>query len=158
MKKNILILIVSVFVFSCKSKSPVETKLDMKTEVALKGNWIITSVTYPGSDYIKITSFNVEDSKCFVESEWNFISNNNKGSMVLKKNGCRSYSTPITWYVNKEGNMILKFLDEGLKSKKIKEGYIVKVSNVSETTFQLIDKINVGGKLTDVVYQFQKIN
>jgi hypothetical protein len=26
----------------------------------------------------------------------------------------------------------------------------------SEESFQLIDKIDVGGKLTDVVYQFQK--
>jgi hypothetical protein len=78
--------------------------------------------------------------------------------MTIKKSGCASYSTGITWYVNKEGNMVIKFLDEGIKSKNVKEGYIVKVSNVSETTFQLIDKINVGGKLTDVVYQFQKIN
>jgi hypothetical protein len=32
------------------------------------------------------------------------------------------------------------------------------LSNQTETSFQLIDKITVGGKLTDVVYQFQKIN
>jgi glutathione peroxidase-family protein len=30
------------------------------------------------------------------------------------------------------------------------------VANQTETSFQLIDKITVGGKLTDVVYQFQK--
>jgi hypothetical protein len=30
--------------------------------------------------------------------------------------------------------------------------------NQTETSFQLIDKITVGGKLTDVVYQFQKAN
>jgi hypothetical protein len=29
-------------------------------------------------------------------------------------------------------------------------------ANQTETSFQLIDKITVGGKLTDVVYQFQK--
>jgi hypothetical protein len=60
--------------------------------------------------------------------------------------------------VNKDGNMVVKFLDEGLQSKKVKEGYILKVENSSENNFQLVDKINVGGKLTDVVYQFQRIN
>ena len=158
MKKVICLILVFCLAYACKSKSATNTKLDNKTEVALKGNWKISSVNFPGSEYIKVTSFNIADSKCFVESEWNFISNNNKGNMTIKKSGCASYSTGITWYVNKEGNMVIKFLDEGIKSKNVKEGYIVKVSNVSETTFQLIDKINVGGKLTDVVYQFQKIN
>lgn len=158
MKKIIIVMFLVSIVIGCKSKSATSTKLDNKTEVALKGNWRISSVTYPGSDYIRVTSFEVEDSKCFVESEWNFISNNNKGSMALKKSGCRAYGTAISWYVNKEGNMVLKFLDEGLKSKKVKEGYIVKLSNVTENTFQLVDKINVGGKLTDVIYQFQRLN
>jgi hypothetical protein len=158
MKKIVIVMFLVSLAIGCKSKSVTSTKLDNKTEVALKGNWRISSVTYPGSDYIKVTSFEVEDSKCFVESEWNFISNNNKGSMALKKSGCSAYATAITWYVNKEGNMVLKFLDDGLKSKKVKEGYIIKVSNVTENTFQLVDKINVGGKLTDVVYQFQRLN
>lgn len=158
MKKYILIIVFSIFLFGCKSKSVTNTNVDNKTERVVKGNWSISSVTYPGSDYIKVKSFDVEDSKCFIGSEWSFISNNNKGSMELKKRGCSAYATPITWYINKEGNMVLKFLDEGLKSKKVKEGYILKVSNVSENTFQLVDKINVGGKLTDVVYEFKRIN
>ena len=158
MKKIVIVMLLVGLVIGCKSKSATSTKLDNKTEVALKGNWKISSVTYPGSEYIKVTSFAIEDSKCFVESEWNFISNNNKGSMALKKSGCSAYGTVITWYVNKEGYMVLKFLDDGLKSKKVKEGYIVKLSNVSENTFQLVDQINVGGKLTDVIYQFQRLN
>uniref|UniRef100_UPI0040491CA4 hypothetical protein n=1 Tax=Flavobacterium sp. TaxID=239 RepID=UPI0040491CA4 len=158
MKKYLLITVFTILLFGCKSTSVTNTKLDNKTERVIKGNWSIVSVNYPGSDYIKVTSFDIEDSKCFVGSEWIFISNNNKGSMELKKSGCSAYATQITWYLNKEGNMVLKFLDDGLKSKKVKEGYIVKVSNVSENSFQLVDKINVGGKITDVVYQFQKNN
>lgn len=151
-------MVVACMAFACKSKSVTSTKLDNKAEVALKGNWVLTSVAYPGSSYIKVTSFGIEDSNCFVGSEWNFISNNNKGSMALKKSGCSAYATALTWYVNKDGNMVVKFLDEGLQSKKVKEGYILKVENSSENNFQLVDKINVGGKLTDVVYQFQRIN
>lgn len=157
MKKVICLILVFCLAYACKSKSVTNTKLDNKTEVALKGNWKISSVNFPGSEYIKVTSFNIADSKCLVNSEWNFISNNNKGSFSINKNGCSPYSANITWYVNKEGNMVIKILDEGIKSKNVKEGYVLKLTNVSETSFQLIDNINVGGKLTDVVYQFNKI-
>lgn len=157
MKKILIVLSLVVTLFSCKSNSPVGTKLDMKTEVALKGNWNITSVTYPGSEYIKVTSFNIEDSQCFVGSEWQFISNNNKGEMRLTKAGCSGYNSPITWYVNKDGKLVMKFL-EGVKAKKMDIGYVVTVANITENSFQLIDNINVGGKSTNVVYQFVRNN
>lgn len=155
MKKFILIAVLSVFVLGCKSKSATNTRLDSKTQVAMKGNWTISSVTYPGSDVIKVTSFDLADSKCFIGSSWKFISNNNKGSLVMNSANCTAYSTPITWFINKEGQFVLKVLDES-KAKKIKEGYVLGVSNLTENSFQLVDKINVGGKLTDVVYQFQR--
>lgn len=155
MKKVILIGILSVLVFACKSKSATATKLDSKSQVAIKGDWTISSVTYPGSEVIKVTSFDLADSKCFVGSTWKFISNNNKGNFALNSPKCTAYSTPITWFINKDGQFVLKILDES-KAKKVKEGYILSVANQTESSFQLIDKITVGGKLTDVVYQFQR--
>jgi hypothetical protein len=46
-------------------------------------------------------------------------------------------------------------LDAGEKQERKRDGYILNVANQTES-FQLIDKINVGGKMTDVVYQFQE--
>ena len=158
MRKIIVLLVFSVFVFGCKStSSPVTTKLDNKTEVALKGNWNVTGVTYPGSEYIKVTSFDLVDSKCFVGSSWKFVSNNNKGHFDLTGSGCTDYSSDITWYVNKDGQFVMKILNAA-KAKNVNQGYVLKVANISESSFQLIDHINVGGKPTDVVYQFQRIN
>lgn len=148
----------AVLLFACKSTSVTSTKLDKSSQVAIKGNWEITSVTYPGSDYLVVNSFQVADSKCFVGSTWKFISNNNKGSMALTKAGCPAFSSPIVWSINKEGVFVLKILDEGLKSKKVTEGYLLRVANQTETSFQLIDKINVGGQNKEVTYQFEKIN
>lgn len=156
MKKSIVLLLIAVFIFGCKSQSVTNTKLDVKSEVAIKGNWTISSVTYPGSDYIKVTSFDLADSKCFVGSAWKFISNNNKGDMALNSPNCTSFSSPITWYINKEGNLVLKIIND-TKAKKVVDGFILRVANQTETSFQLIDKVNVGGKLVDVVYQFTKI-
>ena len=129
----------------------------MKAEVAIKGNWVISSVTYPGSDVIKVTSFDLADSKCFIGSEWKFVSNNNRGTLALKSLSCTAYSTPITWFINKEGQFVMKILDEA-KAKTVKSGYVLSVANQTENSFQLIDRINVGGTLTNVVYQFQKVN
>jgi len=156
-------------VFACKSAStapatpePVSnapmTKLDKTSQVGIKGNWQITNVTYPGSDYIKVNSFNLADSKCFVGSTWNFISNNNKGTMTLNSSSCTAFTSAITWYINKEGQFVLKILDEGLKSKKVKTGFVLGLRNQTESSFELIDKINVGNNATDVVYQFQRVN
>jgi hypothetical protein len=169
MRKILLICITAILVFACKSAAvapattePVSNaptaKLDKTSQVGMKGNWQITNVTYPGSDYIKVNSFNLADSKCFVGSTWKFISNNNKGTMTLNNSNCTAFTSEITWYVNKEGQFVLKILDEGLKSKKVKTGFVLGVANQSENSFQLIDKINVGNKPTDVVYQFEKVN
>ena len=156
MKKFILLSTLCLMIFACKSKSATSTKLDSRSQAAIKGNWTITSVNYPSSDYIKVTSFGLADSKCFEGSTWKFISNNNKGEMALTKSDCPSFSSPITWFVNKNGQFILKVLNAGEKAKKVRDGYILNVANQTENSFQLLDKIEVGGKMTNVVYQFTK--
>ncbi len=156
MKKIILVVTCSILVFACKSTSATNTKLDRSSQVQIKGDWTITSVSYPGSEYIKVNSFSLADSQCFVGSTWKFISNNNKGNMALTKSTCPAFASPITWFINKEGQFVMKVLDAGEKAKKVKEGYVLNVANQTESSFQLVDKIDVGGKPTNVVYQFQK--
>lgn len=162
-------LLVFVFLFACKSSStttsaPVKSepvansKLDKTSQVAIKGNWKISSVNYPGSNYFKVNSFQIADSQCMVGSTWNFISNNNKGSMSLTKSDCPAFSSPIVWSINKDGIFVLKIVEAGTKSKEVTQGYLLKVANQTETSFQLIDKIDVGGQSKEITYQFEKIN
>ncbi len=156
MKQIILTTLILISLVGCKT--PDSRKLDTPTQRAMRGNFRIASVSFPGSDVIKVNAFELADSQCFVGSQWNFVANNNSGSFVLNgRANCPSYDTKITWYVNKEGNVVLKFLDQGIKARKIKEGYVLRVGNTSDTGFQLIDKINVGSKPTDVIYEFVKI-
>ncbi|MGN7808354.1 lipocalin family protein [Flavobacterium sp. 22076] len=165
MNKSILMCMIAAMFFACKSASSTAStdttlskKLDRPTQVALKGNWVLTNVSYPGSDYIKVNSFDLADSKCFIGSTWSFISNNNKGTMALTSPSCTSFSSPIVWSINNQGMFILKILDAGEKAKKVRDGYLLKVAGVTESSFQLIDNINVGGQVKDVVYQFQRAN
>lgn len=158
MKKLILTGVLAVLMFACKSNSATTTKLDRTSQVDMKGDWVISSVTYPGSDVITVNSFDLADSQCFVGSKWHLISNNNKGDMALTKTSCASFSSPITWFVNRDGQFVLKILNAGEKARKVRDGYILSVANQSENAFQLVDKIDVGGKSTNVVYQFSKVN
>ncbi len=156
MKKSIILLLLTILFVGCKpQQSATSTKLDNKSEVAIKGNWTIVSVNYPGSDYIKMTSFDLADSKCFVGSTWKFISNDNKGTMALTASNCPTFSSPITWYINKEGNFVMK-ITNGTKAKKVLDGYILTIVNQTENSFQLIDKVDVGGQMVNAVYQFQR--
>ncbi len=150
MKKFLFLSMFVILLASCGS-------LDQKSQTGLKGNWTITNVSYPSSDYIKVTSFDVADSKCFVGSSWNFVSNNNKGTMSVGGSGsCPSFSSPIVWTVTKTGDFTLK-ITEGNKAKRVTEGYFLKMRNQSETSFELVDNVTVGGKTVEVVYQFSKV-
>ena len=153
MRKIIFLSVITLLLVGCKS-NPV-TQLDRKTAVGIKGNWTLSAVEYPGSTYIKVTTFELADSNCFVGSTWKFIANNNTGEMSLNAVGCPSFSSPITWYINKEGNFVMKILND-YKAKKVQDGYVLKVANLTENSFQLIDKINIGGQWKEVVYQFNK--
>ena len=149
--KKILFLCASVMMLvSCKST------IDNKSQVGIKGNWVITNVSYPGSDMIKVNSFNIADAKCFEGSLWKFVSNNNTGTMELAKSGCPAFSSPIVWTITKTGDFTLK-ITEGDKAKTVTQGYFLKVRNQSENAFQLVDNVNVGGKNTEIIYQFNKL-
>lgn len=152
--KKIIMFIALSFIVACSSS----TSVSRSTQSELKGAWTVTGVSYKGSDVIKITSFGVADSQCLHGSVWNFIPNNNKGRLELTQEECPAYGTAIVWSITKENTFALKLITPGTKAKKITKGYNLKYVAQTETTFQLIDKVNIGGRLTNVVYQFQKNN
>jgi hypothetical protein len=161
MNKFFVSIMSAALLFACKSSAPTANQasgLDRNSQSGLKGNWEITKITFPGSDYLKINSFQIADFKCFIGSTWNFIPNNNKGSVNLNTAGCPSFQSGIVWSVNKDGSFGLKFISPGIKSKDITQGYHLRLANQTATSFQLIDVINIGGQNKDLIYQFEKIN
>jgi hypothetical protein len=153
MKKALFFSFLILLLIGCKSKPA--TQLDNKTEVMLKGSWIVTEVMFPGSDFFKVVSFELADSKCFEGSTWNFISNNNTGQFTINATECIPFGSPITWFINKEGNFVMKILNQN-KAKRVNEGYVLRVSNITENSFQLVDKVNIGGQLKELTYQFKR--
>lgn len=154
--KKISLILIALFMIGCKStEKTVETKLNTKAQVAVKGDWQVTNVSFANSDYIKIDLFDLGNSKCFVNSTWHFISNNNKGNMKINDYSC-AYESDITWYINSNNEMVIKFLN-GTKSKKVTTGYVVQYIPINENKFQLIEQADVMNKKQDVVLTFERI-
>lgn len=149
MKKFLFLGLCIIGLASCGS-------IDHKSQVAIKGDWTISQVSYANSDVIKVTSFDVADAKCFEGSMWNFVSNNNKGTMTISKSGCPSFTSPIVWTSTKDGAFTLK-ITEGEKAKRVTQGYILQLRNQTESSFELVDNVNVAGRTTEVVYRFTRV-
>lgn len=158
MKNLYLLAIAAVFAVGCKSTSPTSVKLDQKMEKMMNGDWTLTSVTNPGGGFIAVNTFQLADSKCFEGSQWKLNANNNKGEMRLVSSSadCPAFSSPITWYRNKNNQFVLKVLNAGEKAKKVRDGYVLDVANQTENSFDLIDMVDVGGRRSNVTYHFVK--
>jgi hypothetical protein len=161
MNKVLWIFVMAFLFLACKSSAPsagTSPKLDRTSQSGIKGNWQITNVSYPGSDYFKVNSFQIADSKCLFGSTWNFIPNNNKGTMTLNQSNCPAFSSPIVWSIDKQGVFGLKIVNPGVKAKTVTQGYLLRVANQTSNSFQLIDVIDVSGQKKEITYQFEKIN
>ena len=156
----ILSLLVVLFAYNSSSKTTkLSSKSDRTIQSGIKGDWQITQVSYPASDYIMVNSFQIADSKCFIGSTWNFIPNNNKGSLRLKQSDkCSSFSSPIAWNIDKYGKFGLEIIEVEVKSKKVILRYLLNITNKTNTSFQLVDIINIGGQDKEITYQFEKMN
>jgi hypothetical protein len=70
-------------------------------------------------------------------------------------NSCKEFSSPITWYINKEGDFVLKIINS-YKAKEVNNGFVLNLQNATETNFDLVDTINVAGSIKKITYSFQK--
>jgi hypothetical protein len=157
MKKMLLMgFALMVAAAGCKSKSPTGTKLDQKAERRMDGTWTLTSVTNPMSDMVKISSFQIADSNCFEGSTWKLVAGNNKGDLRLNttQSDCPAFSSPISWYINKNSQFVLKVLDD--KARRVREGFVLNVANQTDRSFELIDMVDVGGRMANITYRFEK--
>lgn len=135
MKKFLILGVAALGMVGCKTAS--SAKNDVPTQIKLKGEWTLSSVSYP-SGY-KVTSFHVADAKCFEGSQWKFVSNNNTGTVALNSDrDCPEFSSNIVWNIKQDGSFNLKFVGSE-KAKHVTTGYNLFASNFTDNSFQLVD-------------------
>ena len=147
MKKFIGLSVLALGFVACKPTT------NPQAQVGLKGDWTLTSITYPKGYNVK--PFGVADAKCFENSQWKFVPNNNKG--VVSVNGsrqdCPVFDSNIVWTIDPNNVFSLKFVGDE-KPKNVKEGYFFTIENQTKESFKLVDNSTE----IQIEYHFKKNN
>ena len=158
MKKFFLIAgIGALFLTACKSSNSATPKRSENvTHYHLKGEWQIVSVDYDRKFKIKPFHENA-DAQCFVGSTWKLIPNNYSGSYSLNGGGhCPTVTQAIKFEVTKNKEFRFKKLQDNVKAKHIKDGYVLQLENQQRDSFTLVQDVAFEGENIRIHYQFQR--
>ncbi|HEY0298981.1 MAG TPA: hypothetical protein VGB84_07160 [Arachidicoccus sp.] len=118
-----------------------------------------TSATILTKVKLETTVFDDVTPNCFIGSEW-VLPHNGNGTYTIQNNGdCYAGQRQIVWSVrtDQSGQKIfqLKILN-GQKAKTVTEGYILDITNTSQSGFTLMSPVTVDGKTAYVYYDFTR--
>ncbi|SFN85468.1 Lipocalin-like domain-containing protein [Chitinophaga sp. YR627] len=157
----VLCLVASVFAISCKTQSGATNTEQSASEGSVKGNWVITDITFDGIPRgSKVTVFDEASVNCFKGSQWILPANNN-GSYTLSSTdeGCNTATQSIVWSLYKQGGISsfqFKKVGSGVKAKNVTAGYRVDVASLTNTTMVWRAAVNFEGKTGYIVYTLQR--
>jgi hypothetical protein len=155
-----LCLVATIFAMSCKSSQPGAVAQSINKS-AVKGNWVITDISFEGIPKgSRVTVFDEASFNCFKGSQWILPSNSN-GSYTLSstEDGCSTATQPIVWSIYKEGGVDMfqfKKVGTGLKAKNVTDGYRVEISSLSNTTMVWRAAVNFENNNAYIVYTLQR--
>ena len=81
MKKVLFLLMLGLSVAACKTQGTIaqSTQGTRQANKVIKGEWILSSVTYSEKGKYEITLLNDTSKECFEGSYWKFVPNNYRG-------------------------------------------------------------------------------
>jgi hypothetical protein len=141
MKKLMLLLFITTFLFSCGASKNVRSK-----EKTIKGNWVLNNITYSKTGNYKVTMFNDTTKECLEGSEWKFVPNNNSGTYSVTGANCVLGNREFV-FVIKEVDVVSGYFDFMLKPKKNEDnkGYRIDLKELTASKMKWQQKINVNG-------------
>lgn len=139
------------------------TKIERQAQKTFKGDWTLTDISYPnGVGLVDVTLFGDASRKCFLNSNWHFVSNNNKGNYELYGDDCTSGKRTFYWNVKENSDeglyfFTLKPADTGKDARKSKSGYRLELMSLDETTMVWEETVRTNeGKSLLIHFQFSK--
>jgi hypothetical protein len=150
--KNLIVVALSLILFSCGASKNVRTK-----EKIIKGNWTLNKIVYSKTGDYKVTMFKDSPKECFEGSSWKFVPNNNTGSYTINSTNCVSGERDFIFVVQ-EIDAASGYYDFLLKPKnrENKEGFRLQLTELSETTMQWKQYLNVDGTQFIINMNFTK--
>ena len=156
-----IFMIVMMALASCSSSKNTTVVAKHST---IDGNWVLNNVTYtgvPSGEKIKLTLLDEGNEACLAGSTW-VLPFNGFGSYTIvnnDKSGCASGTRKINWSFREEnGNKIFQYkrLEDGVKAKKISDGYKFTVANIEQTSMTLQSQVAFENTVITINYNFTK--
>ena len=158
MYSTILLLACVIYLSSCSASK--EAGSMKKT---INGNWTLKTIAIEGNNsIINVKVFNEANNNCFIGSQWNFISNNGKGSYTFPNGaeGCVATTRKIRWSIYEQKGEANKFqfkrLDDKNNPLDDNNGYRLAIASLTESSMQLKSDITYNGNPVTVIYNFSK--
>lgn len=144
---------IAAILFSCSAHKVQGTNLN--------GTWMLNNVNIEGisnpTSYT-VTAFDDVSANCLVGSVWFLTQSGNATYTVQPSDSCPGGARPIFWSLREDnGARYFQFKHiEGTKARKVKEGYRLELTNVTDNGFTLREPTQIGGSNAYVVYNFMK--
>lgn len=148
-------MVASVFVSCATSKT---VRVSKKT---IKGNWTLSTITYSESGTYNISLLDDATQACFEGSSWQFTPNNNTGIYNINNAACstgdRHFIFTIQEVDPETGLYDFLLKPTNAKGKSVtNSGYRMRLSQLSDTTMQWQQTVNVEGKPFVITMNYNK--
>jgi len=160
MKKIFLLLATIGLLASCGGTS----KVAKQARKTFDGQWALTSVTYPNNTgQFDVTLFNKAQASCFENSNWDFVSNNNRGTYTVSGAGCDGSTNYFIWSIDEQNStqglydFLLKPTNEKYKSTTGNEGFRLNLQSLTETNMIWTQTVSLDGSPFTIRMNFTKI-
>lgn len=156
MKKIALILVV-FSLMSCGSGH-----LASKMERELKGDWVLTEVSFPDSSgFFDVSLFNLGEVNCFENSEWSFVSNNNTGEFQLYGNDCLTETQEFVWSldpatVESSVQELLFKITTDQNARKVSQGSRIRIKSLLANTMVWEQSVSFEGESIRIQMEFKR--
>ena len=158
MKKHLQIAALGIFAIlafaSCSTVKKIPEDLSGKAHAQFVGIWTLTAVNYEGTTPGNIqTIFDQGAPADFIGSTWN-LTNSGEGLYTLTGGTIQA----IFWSNNNTNGAVFQFkkIYHGESARKVQEGYVLTVGDISSTNMTLKAPVTVGNNTAYVVFSFSK--
>ena len=156
MKRIAVLLVLALTLASCGTSKVVRT-----SKKVMKGNWTLNTISYSEQGTYNVSLLDDASKACFEGSDWQFIPNNNSGIYNINDTNCSIGDRNFIFTIQEIDpttdlyDFLLKPTDEKGKSQT-NYGYRMQLAQLTESTMQWQQTLNVEGKPFTITMNFTK--
>lgn len=151
------LVLLLVFFYSCSAPKTVRT-----SKKIIKGEWLLSNVSYSADAKYTISLLNDASSACFENSNWKFIPNNNTGTYSINKSECLTGERYFIFTIQEVDaatgyyDFLLKPTDSKGKSAD-NRGFRLHLNYLDDNKMTWSQKINTNGDEVTILMDFTKV-